>query len=198
MSWIEPIELRGVHALLQPLSQKHCDDLVEAVKDGELWKLWYTFIPKPSKMEEEIERRLSLLDSGNMIPFSVIDPISNKAVGMTTFLNIDSENRRVEIGSTWYRKSVQRSALNTECKLMLLKHAFENLSCIAVEFRTHAFNKQSRMGIERLGAKLDGILRNHIIMPNGTLRDTCVYSIISSEWPTIKAHLDWKISRLYV
>lgn len=114
---------------------------------------------------------------------------------MTTYLNIDTENRRVEIGSTWYCKSVQRTALNTECKLMLLKHAFKALDCIAVEFRTHAFNKQNRKGIERLGAKLDGILRNHIVMPNNTMRDTCVYSIIASEWPTVKAHLTYELSK---
>ena len=103
--------------------------------------------------------------------------------------------RRVEIGSTWYRRSVQRTDLNTQCKLMLLAHAFETLDCIAVEFRTHFFNHQSRRGIERLGAKLDGILRNHRIMPNGTLRDTCVYSIIAPEWPTVKAHLTYQLSR---
>jgi RimJ/RimL family protein N-acetyltransferase len=195
MAWIEPIELRGVHAQLQPLSYTHHHDLIEAVKDGELWKLWYTFIPEPNKMKEEIERRLNLQAMGSMMPFVVIDPNTNKAVGMTSYLNIDSETRRVEIGTTWYRKSVQRTALNTECKLILLNHAFETLACIAVEFRTHAFNKQSQKGIERLGAKLDGILRNHLIMPNNTLRDTYVYSIISSEWPTVKAHLAYQLSK---
>lgn len=196
MSWIEPIQLRGDHALLVPLSQTHHDDLVQAVKDGELWKLWYTFIPEPSKMKAEIERRLNLQSSGGTImPFAVLNPQNNKAVGMTSYLNIDSENRRVEIGATWYCKSMQRTALNTESKLMLLKHAFETLNCIAVEFRTHAFNTQSRKGIERLGAKLDGILRCHIVLPNNTLRDTCVYSIISSEWPTVKGHLTHQLSK---
>jgi RimJ/RimL family protein N-acetyltransferase len=110
-------------------------------------------------------------------------------------MNIDARNRRVEIGSTWYARRVQRSALNTECKLMLLTQAFEGLDCIAVEFRTHFFNAQSRRGIERLGAKLDGVLRNHSLMPNGTLRDTVVYSIIAGEWPTVKAHLRWQLER---
>jgi len=129
-----------------------------------------------------------------MIPFAVIDEPTGRAVGMTTLMNIDALNRHVEIGSTWYRKRVQRSALNTECKLLLLTHAFERLNCIAVEFRTHFFNHQSRRAIERLGAKQDGILRNHQIAPNGTLRDTVVFSIIASEWPTAKAHLNYQLN----
>jgi len=177
-----------------PLSAAHHDDLVEAVKDGELWKLWYTFIPTPERMQAEIERRLALQAAGSMLPFAVLTP-DGRAVGMTTYMNIDAPNRRVEIGSTWYRTSVQRTPINTECKRMLLGHAFETLDCIAVEFRTHFFNTQSRRGIERLGAKLDGILRNHAIMPNGTLRDTAVYSILASEWPTVKAHLTWQLEK---
>ena len=130
-----------------------------------------------------------------MLPFAVIDNASGKAVGMTTYMNIDAPQRRVEIGSTWSRRSVQRTEINSQCKLMLLAHAFEALNCIAVEFRTHFFNHQSRKGIERLGAKLDGVLRNHMVMPNGTMRDTCVYSIIAPEWPTVKAHLTYQLSR---
>jgi len=130
-----------------------------------------------------------------MIPFAVIDELTGEAVGMTTFMNIDAVNRHVEIGSTWYRKRVQRSALNTECKLLLLTHAFERLNCIAVEFRTHFFNQQSRAAIERLGAKLDGILRQHQIARNGTLRDTCTYSILDCEWPAVKAHLTHRLER---
>jgi RimJ/RimL family protein N-acetyltransferase len=114
---------------------------------------------------------------------------------MTTYMNIDAANRRVEIGSTWYRASVQRTPLNTECKLMLLAHAFEVLDCIAVEFRTHRFNTASRRAIERLGAQLDGMLRAHQRMPDGTLRDTAVYSIVAAEWPTVKAHLAWQLQR---
>jgi N-acetyltransferase len=193
MSWLEPVTLRGAHARLEPLSQNHCDGLVEAVKDGELWKLWYTFIPKPEYMPKEIDRRLSLQKAGSMLPFTVFDA-DGKIAGMTTYMNVDTPNRRVEIGSTWYARRVQRSALNTQCKLLLLMHAFEWLDCIAVEFRTHFFNRQSRRGIERLGAKLDGILRNHQIAPNGTLRDTVVYSIIASEWPTVKAHLNYQLN----
>jgi N-acetyltransferase len=191
----EPITLRGTHAVLEPLTPAHHDDLVEAVQDGELWKLWYTVIPEPAKMRSEIDRRLDLQAKGAMLPFAVRDTRSSKVVGMTTYMNIDVPNRRVEIGSTWYRKSVQRTALNTECKLLLLTHAFESLECICVELRTHFFNQQSRRGIERLGAKLDGILRSNQILPNGTVRDTCVYSIIAAEWPTVKAHLTWQLSR---
>ena len=194
MGFAEPVSLHGQHVSLVPLSQSHHDSLVEAVKDGELWTLWYTKIPAPEEMRAEIDRRLQLQKQGSMIPFAVIEESTQEAAGMTTFMNIDAVNRRVEIGSTWYRKRVQRSALNTECKLLLLTHAFERLNCIAVEFRTHFFNMQSRAAIERLGAKLDGVLRQHQIVGNGTLRDTCVYSILDREWPTVKAHLTHRLN----
>ena len=195
MTWLEPVTLSGPTVRLEPLEQRHCGDLIEAVKDGELWRLWYTSIPAPEKMEAEIDRRRGLQAAGSMLPFAVIDLASGKAVGMTTYMNVDAANKRVEIGSTWYRRSVQRTPINTQCKLLLLTHAFESLGCIAVEFRTHFFNHQSRRGIERLGAKLDGILRSHQLAADGTLRDTCVYSIIASEWPTVKSHLNWQLSR---
>ena len=195
MSWLEPVTLRGANVRLEPLEQRHCGDLVEAVKDGELWRLWYTSIPAPEKMEAEIARRRGQQAAGSMLPFAVIDLASGKAVGMTTYMNVDAAHKRLEIGSTWYRRSVQRTPINTQCKLLLLTHAFESLGCIAVEFRTHFFNHQSRRGIERLGAKLDGILRSHQRASDGTLRDTCVYSIIASEWPTVKSHLNWQLSR---
>lgn len=187
----EEICLKGIHCTLVPLSHDHHDALVDSVRDGELSRLWYTFVPEPQKMKENITLRLSMQAEGSMYPFTVIDNRSGKPVGMTTYLNIDKLHRRLEIGGTWYRQSVQRTGLNTECKQLLLMHAFETINCIAVEFRTHAFNKQSQRGIERIGAKLDGILRNHMIMPDGTLRDTYVYSIISSEWPTVKSHLNF-------
>jgi N-acetyltransferase len=193
MAWLNPVSLHGSHARLEPLSHDHRDGLVEAVKDGELSKLWYTAIPKPEDMGKEIDRRLALQASGTMLPWTVFDAAGTIA-GMTTYMNVDATNHRVEIGSTWYAKRVQRSALNTQCKLLLLAHAFEMIDCIAVEFRTHFFNYQSRRGIERLGAKQDGILRNHQIAPNGTLRDTVVFSIIASEWPTVKAHLTYQLN----
>ncbi len=193
MPWLEPVTLSGSHAQLKPLSQDHCAGLTEAVKDGELWKLWYTFVPTPEGMRTEIDRRLALQAAGSMLPWTVFDA-DGKIAGMTTYMNVDAPNRRVEIGSTWYARRVQRSAVNTQCKLLLLEHAFEKLNCIAVEFRTHFFNHQSRRGIERLGAKLDGVLRSHQLAPNGTLRDTVVYSIIASEWPTVKAHLNYQLN----
>lgn len=192
MPFLESITLRGEYASLQPLSPAHHDALVEAVQDGELWKLWYTSVPSPETMAKEIERRLGLQAAGTMLPFTVFDA-EGRIAGMTTYMNVDAANRRVEIGSTWYAKRVQRSALNTQCKRLLLAHAFEALDCIAVEFRTHFFNHQSRRAIERLGAKQDGVLRSHQVAPNGTLRDTVVFSIIASEWPTVKAHLDHQL-----
>ncbi|MGV7218181.1 GNAT family N-acetyltransferase [Bradyrhizobium sp. UFLA05-112] len=193
MPWPDPVTLRGEHARLEPLSQQHCDALAEAVKDGELQKLWYTAIPAPENMAKEIHRRLGLQAAGSMLPFTVFDA-EGKIVGQTTYMNIDAANRRVEIGSTWYAKSAQRGPLNTQCKLLLLTHAFEQLNCIAVEFRTHFFNHQSRRAIERLGAKQDGILRSHQVAPNGTLRDTVVYSITAAEWPTVKSHLTYQLN----
>jgi len=196
-AFLQETQLLGKHVQLVPLSMAHHDALIEAVKDGELWRHWYTFIPTPEKMADEISRRLNLHQQGSMLPFAVLQ--QGKAVGMTTYMNIDAANKRVEIGSTWYRANVQRSSLNTECKRLLLAHAFEQLNCIAVEFRTHFFNQQSRNAIERLGAKLDGILRNHAINTHpdavGALRDTCVYSILNTEWPSVKAHLDYQLSR---
>src|SRR5438477_10568232 len=193
MPWPDPVTLRGEHARLEPLSHDHLDGLVDAVKDGELWKLWYTFVPKPGDMTKEIDRRLGLQEAGSMLPFTVFDA-AGKIAGMTTYMNVDAANRRVEIGSTWYAKRVQRTPLNTQCKLLLLTHAFEKLDCIAVEFRTHFFNHQSRLGIERLGAKQDGILRNHQIAPNGSLRYTVVYSIIAVEWPTMHVILPYQLN----
>ena len=199
MVLVQPVTLSGQHVRLEPLSAAHHDDLVLAVQDGELWNHWYTAIPRPEAMQSEIARRLDLQAKGSMCAFAVMDPATGRAVGMTTYMNIDAANRRVEIGSTWYRQSVQRSPVNTEAKRLLLAHAFEKINCIAVEFRTHFFNQQSRRAIERLGAKLDGVLRSHQINPHpmapGALRDTCVYSIIASEWPNVKAHLDYQLSR---
>lgn len=194
MSWLEPVTLRGEHVSLEPLTLARHDELAEALRDGELWKLWYTFIPTPDKLRADIERRLEEQRKGTTLPFVVVAAATGRAAGITTYLNIDADARRVEIGGTWYRKAVQRTPLNTECKLLLLTHAFEQLDCIAVEFRTHFFNHQSRRAIERLGAKLDGVLRNHRRSGDGTLRDTCVYSIIESEWPTVRSHLRHQLS----
>ena len=193
--WPELFSAEGNHVCVVPLSVEHHDDLVEAASDGALHRLWYTMVPSPEDVGAEIERRLGLRKAGSMLPFAIIDKSNGKAVGMTTYMNIDARNRRVEIGSTWYRQSVQKTPLNTECKLLLLRHAFEKLDCICVEFRTHFMNLQSRRAIERLGAKLDGILRSHMIMANGSVRDTAVYSIIASEWPAVQANLTWQLEK---
>ena len=194
-NWPEPFSAAGRYVSVVPMTSDHQAALEEAAADGDLHRLWYTSVPTPDRIAAEIERRLRLQEEGTMLPFTVVEVANGRAVGMTTYMNIDAVNRRLEIGSTWYRKSVQRTALNTECKLLLLRHAFENLGCIAVEFRTHFLNRQSRGAIERLGAKLDGVLRSHMILPNGTLRDTAVYSIIAGEWPTVKANLNWLLEK---
>lgn len=192
VAWPNPVSLNGVHGSLVPLTQDHAADLMDAAADGALHRLWYTTVPAPEGVAAEIDRRMGLHRSGTMLPFAILDP-SGHAVGMTTYMNIDALNKRLEIGSTWYRKSVQRTALNTECKLLLLRHAFETLGCIAVDFRTHSMNFQSRRAIERLGAKLDGVLRAHSVLANGTIRDTATYSIIACEWPAVRANLTWKL-----
>ena len=194
MPWPDPVTLRGTHASLVPLEPAHAAALTEAVRDGELWRLWYTAIPAPEGMAAEIERRLGLQAAGSMLPFAVLDA-TGTPVGMTTYMNIDAANRRVEIGSTWYARRVQRTPLNTECKALLLAHAFDSLGCIAVEFRTHRFNTASRRAIERLGAQLDGMLRSHQRSADGSLRDTAVYSIVAAEWPTVRNHLRWQLER---
>lgn len=198
MGWPAPVELRGSHATLLPLRPEHAPALAEATRDGELWRLWYTSVPSPEGMAAEIERRLQLQAAGTMLPFTVFDESAQgrgRVAGMTTYMNIDAVHRRVEIGSTWTRASAQRTPLNTQCKRLLLGHAFEALDCIAVEFRTHRLNTQSRRAIERLGAQLDGILRAHQRAADGSLRDTAVYSITAAEWPAVRSHLDWQLAR---
>jgi N-acetyltransferase len=194
MPWPAPVELVGPQARLLPLAPAHHDALCDAVRDGEVYQLWYTAVPSPAGMAAEIERRLALQTAGHMLPFTVCNAVGS-VVGMTTYMNIDAVHRRVEIGSTWYAQSVRRTALNTQAKRLLLAHAFETLDCIAVEFRTHRLNTASRRAIERLGAQLDGMLRAHQRGPDGSLRDTAVYSITAAEWPTIRTHLDWQLAR---
>ena len=188
MNWPPEVELRGEHAWLVPLrTETRSRRWPKPSAEGELWRIWYTNVPAPEDMAGEIDKRLAKQAAGDCLPFAVIDPATARAVGMTCYWNLDAEAKRVEIGATWYRRSVQRTPLNTECKRMLLAHAFETLDCIAVEFRTHILNQQSRRAIERLGARLDGILRNHIRAKRRlSLRDTCVYSIIASEWPAVR------------
>ncbi len=186
--WIEPPTLEGRLVRLEPLTEAHVEGLQAAVRDGELWKLWYTPIPAPEDMEKFVAAFGNQPRDPDVTPFAVLDR-TGRVVGTTRYLNVDRANRRLEIGGTWYAQSAQRTGINTECKLLLLTHAFEILNCIAVEFRTHWINHASRSAIARLGAKQDGILRQHRIMPDGTFRDTVVFSILNSEWPTVKNHL---------
>lgn len=187
--------LTGDRVTLEPLGQEHADDLRAAVADGDLWRTWYTSIPAPAQVEAEIDRRLAEHEAGRMVPFAVRDRPTGRVVGSTTFMNIDSGNRHVEIGHTFLARSAQRSGINTESKLLMLSHAFEAWQCIAVEFRTHWHNLQSRAAIAGLGAKQDGVLRNHAIGRDGTLRDTVVFSIIASEWPAVRLSLAERLRR---
>jgi RimJ/RimL family protein N-acetyltransferase len=191
VAFISPVTLRGRHATLEPLAPEHEDALRRAAADGELWRLWYTSVPTPEKTGAYIDTALDMRENLGAMPFVVRANATGEIVGCTRYFHVDAANRRLEIGYTWYAKSAQRSAINTECKLLLLTHAFETLKCIAVEFRTHWFNHASREAIARLGAKQDGVLRNHQISPDGSYRDTVVFSIIESEWPAVKRHLQF-------
>ena len=195
MAFIEPVTLEGRHATLEPLAREHEADLRRAAADGELWRLWYTSAPAPDKTGAYIEAALRMREELGAMSFAVRDNVAAEIVGCTRYFNVDAPNRRLEIGHTWYAAHAQRTAINTECKLLLLTHAFEKLKCIAVEFRTHWFNYASREAIARLGAKQDGVLRNHQISPDGSYRDTVVFSIIESEWPAVKQHLRFLMER---
>lgn len=192
--YIEPVTLAGIHATLEPLAAAHVGALAEAARDGELWQLWYTGVAAPERMADYVATALDMRERLDAMPFVVRDA-TGTVVGSTRYFNVDAANRRVEIGHTWYASRVQRTSLNTECKLMLLTHAFERLDCIAVEFRTHWFNHASRAAIARLGAKQDGVLRNHQVSADGIKRDTVVFSILDSEWPAVKRHLAFQLER---
>lgn len=195
--WLDNIQLDGNSVRLELLSIDHIEGLTLAVKDGSLWELWYTSAPEPENVQGFIEKALREYETGVSHPFVIIRKKDAKIVGTTRYMNVDSQNKRLEIGHTWYSKSVQRTSANTECKYVLLQHAFENLECIAVEFRTHWHNIPSRNAIERLGAKLDGVLRNHKVDKHGCMRDTVVFSIINSEWNTVKKSLQFKLNKKY-
>ena len=192
--WRETPTLSGTRMRLEPLSLEHIDALIEAARDGELWRLWFTSIPEPAGMRAHVETALARRDAGTAMPFVVRDA-QGLVVGSTRYGHMDPENRRLEIGWTWYAKRVQRTALNTEAKRLLLGHAFDALGCGSVEFRTSWFNHASRAAIARLGARQDGVLRNHMRLPDGSYRDTVVFSILEGEWPMVRTHLDHLLSR---
>ena len=193
--FIEPVTLRGQYATVEPLARSHEEGIRAAAADGELWQLWYTSVPAPDKTSHWLELALDMREKQGAMPFVVRDNASGDVIGSTRYFNVDAHNRRLEIGHTWYAKRAQRTAINTECKLLLLTHAFETLHCIAVEFRTHWFNHASRAAIARLGAKQDGVLRNHLLLPDGSRRDTVVFSIIDGEWLAVKRHLQHLLLR---
>lgn len=192
--WATTAALQGKHVSLEPLSLEHVPGLQEAARDGELWNLWFTSVPHPELLLPYVEQALVLREQGQAVPFVVRDA-NGVVVGSTRYGNIESDHKRLEIGWTWYAARVQRTALNSEAKLLLLSNAFETLGAIAVEFRTNWFNHRSRHAIERLGAKQDGVLRNNMLMPDGTRRDTVVFSILDSEWPAVKKNLQYQLQR---
>jgi RimJ/RimL family protein N-acetyltransferase len=195
VAFIESVTLQGRYATLEPLAREHESALARAAADGELWRLWYTSIAAPERMGEYVATALDMRERQGAMPFVVRENETAEVVGCTRYFNVDALNRRLEIGHTWYATHAQRTAVNTECKLLLLTHAFEKLKCIAVEFRTHWFNRASREAIARLGAKQDGVLRNHQLAPDGGYRDTVVFSIIESEWPAVRRHLNFLLQR---
>ncbi|ABB75387.1 Protein N-acetyltransferase, RimJ/RimL family [Nitrosospira multiformis ATCC 25196] len=188
MSWLERIVLKGEVVTLEPLAPDHIEPLRWAVRDGEFWKLWFANVPPPEQMENYVITAIENAEKGN-IAFAVRLNATDGIVGTTRFYNVDEANRRPMLGYTWYAKSACKTGVNTESKLLLLQHVFEKKKALAVEFRTHFFNQVSRSAIERLGAKQDGILRNHQIMRDGSIRDTVIYSILQHEWPSVKNNL---------
>ena len=195
-NWLQNITLDGQLVQLVPMSPQHRNDLIQAASDGELWNLWYTGVPSAKTVDAYIENAITENKKQTAHAFVVIDKTSNTIIGSTRYCNAINQNR-VEIGYTWYAKSKQRSGINTECKYLLLSHAFEKMNCIAVEFRTNWHNHPSRNAIARLGAKQDGVLRNHLIDSDGTYRDTVVFSITKEEWPTVRKSLAFKIQKTY-
>jgi N-acetyltransferase len=194
VAFLDPVTLTGDLVTLEPLRREHHDELVTAASDGRLWELWYTSVPTPGGMAAEIAARLARQAAGEMLPFTVRRTADGAVVGTTSFLNAEPEVPRLEIGATWTAASAQRTGVNAESKLLLLTHAFEVLGCLAVEFRTHWHNLQSRTAIARLGAKQDGVLRNHRRLPDGSLRDTVVFSILDSEWPAVRNGLRQRLA----
>ena len=192
--WITPTTLAGEHVVLEPLEVQHADALAEAAADGELWRLWYTFVPAPEAVVGYIDTALAEREQGGLA-FAVRDRASDTVIGSTRYCHVDETNRRAEIGYTWYAQRFQRTAINSECKRLMLGHAFDTLGAIAVEFRTHWHNRASQAAITRLGAKQDGVLRNHQISADGIYRDTVVFSIINIEWPAVRQNLDFQLER---
>jgi len=190
-----PVTLEGHGVRLEPLAPEHRDALAKAAADGELWQLWFTSVPEPQQTESYIKQALAGRDAGHMLPFVVRELSSGVIVGSTRYRDIIKDASRVEIGYTWYARRWQKSHVNTACKLLLLAHAFDALDCKVVGLRTDNFNFTSQRAIEALGAKKDGVLRHHAVRRDGTVRDSVMYSIVLSEWPDVKRHLELRLQR---
>jgi RimJ/RimL family protein N-acetyltransferase len=190
-----PVTLEGHGVRLEPLAREHRDALAKAAADGELWRLWFTSVPEPQQTDTYIAQALAGRDAGHMLPFVVRELTSGAIAGSTRYHDIIKDASRVEIGYTWYAKRWQKSHVNTACKLLLLAHAFDALDCRVVGLRTDNFNFTSQRAIEALGAKKDGVLRHHAVRRDGTVRDSVMYSIVLSEWPDVKRHLELRLRR---
>ncbi len=193
---IQPTILEGTIVRLEPLSMSHVDGLSAAGIDEELWRYTMTVIRNRDDMERYVEAAIELQKEGKALPFAIIEKTSGRAIGSTRYANIDGANKRVEIGWTWVARAWQRTPVNTECKYLLLKHAFETLGCIRVEFKTDSTNRQSRNALARIGSREEGILRNHMITPSGRIRHSVYFSIVDSEWAAVKKGLEEKLARL--
>ena len=194
--FVAPVTLTGPSwVTLEPLGDNHIDEIAAAAADGDVGALWFTAAPSPDTAATWVARMQALQEADEGVTFVVRRRADDRVVGSTTMFHVDAANRRLEIGYTWYSASARRTGVNTETKLVLLTHAFEQLGCVAVEFRTHFFNEASRAAIERLGAKRDGILRSHQLLPDGSRRDTVVYSILDIEWPAVRTNLKFRLSR---
>jgi RimJ/RimL family protein N-acetyltransferase len=193
--FIEPVRLAGERwVTLEPLTREHIPEIAAAAADGELGRLWFTAAPAPRAVEKWVDGRLAAQSPDTGLTF-VVRGRDGSLLGSSSYMNVDASNRRLEIGNTWYVSQARRSGVNSETKLLMLGHAFDQLGCVAVEFRTHYFNSTSRAAIERLGAKLDGVLRSHQILADGSRRDTVVYSILDIEWPSVRNNLRFRLDR---
>lgn len=192
--FVEPVNLIGQQWVsLEPLTVQHAPEIAAASADGEVGSLWFTSAPTPQTAPAWVDSMLAMQSADEGVTFAVRRITDGKVVGSSSMVHVDAANRRLEIGYTWYAASARRTGVNTESKLLMLSHAFDYLGCVAVEFRTHFFNQASRAAIERLGAKLDGVLRSHQLLPDGSRRDTVVYSILDIEWPAVRTNLTFRL-----
>ena len=195
MAFVEPVTLTDRGVTLLPMALEHETGLQSAAADGELWNIRVTSVPAPHETRQYIEQALAMREMGNRFPFVVLETATGKVLGSSSYHDIVPGIKRLEIGYTWYAKSVQRSHVNTTCKLLLMTHAFETLGCHVVGWRTDNFNFASQAAIERLGAKKDGVIRGHALRRDGTIRDTVMYSLLAGEWPEVKAQLLHSLNR---